>query len=288
MISKPIDANTRLAAIIGNPVAQSLGPKIHNAVFQSLNVNWLYLAFLVESGKVRNAIDAMTTLGIAGYSVTMPHKIEVAKIVSEIGEVDEIVKLTKSANTVLLRPDGTIFATNTDGQGACNAIETASTRKIAKSRVVVIGAGGTASAVVYSLIKNGASEVVIINRTAERAEQIAKNYDNCRVGREISVEVNQAQIIINTTPVGFNPTGTKMHGTDQSPIDVKLINASHTVLDAVYRPLETGLLRAAKKAGAQTVDGVAMLVHQAALQQEVWLGRRGDTSLMRSVALDAQ
>lgn len=288
MISKPIDANTRLAAIIGNPVAQSLGPKIHNAVFQSLNVNWLYLAFLVESGKVRNAIDAMTTLGIAGYSVTMPHKIEVAKIVSEIGEVDEIVKLTKSANTVLLRPDGTIFATNTDGQGACNAIETASTQKIAKSRVVVIGAGGTASAVVYSLIKNGASEVVIINRTAERAEQIAKNYDNCRVGREISVEVNQAQIIINTTPVGFNPTGTKMHGTDQSPIDVKLINASHTVLDAVYRPLETGLLRAAKKAGAQTVDGVAMLVHQAALQQEVWLGRRGDTSLMRSVALDTQ
>lgn len=288
MISKPIDANTRLAAIIGNPVAQSLGPKIHNAVFQSLNVNWLYLAFLVESGKVRNAIDAMTTLGIAGYSVTMPHKIEVAKIVSEIGEVDEIVKLTKSANTVLLRPDGTIFATNTDGQGACNAIEIASTQKIAKSRVVVIGAGGTASAVVYSLIKNGASEVVIINRTAERAEQIAKNYDNCRVGREISVEVNQAQIIINTTPVGFNPTGTKMHGTDQSPIDVKLINASHTVLDAVYRPLETGLLRAAKKAGAQTVDGVAMLVHQAALQQEVWLGRRGDTSLMRSVALDTQ
>lgn len=288
MISKPIDANTRLAAIIGNPVAQSLGPKIHNAVFQSLNVNWLYLAFLVESGKVRNAIDAMTTLGIAGYSVTMPHKIEVAKIVSEIGEVDEIVKLTKSANTVLLRPDGTIFATNTDGQGACSAIETASTQKIAKSRVVVIGAGGTASAVVYSLIKNGASEVVIINRTAERAEQIAKNYDNCRVGREISVEVNQAQIIINTTPVGFNPTGTKMHGTDQSPIDVRLIGASHTVLDAVYRPLETGLLRAAKNAGAQTVDGLEMLVHQAALQQEIWLGRRGDTSLMRSVALDTQ
>ncbi len=288
MISKPIDANTRLAAIIGNPVAQSLGPKIHNAVFESLNVNWLYLAFLVESGKVRNAIDAMTTLGIVGYSVTMPHKIEVAKIVSEIGEVDEIVKLTKSANTVLLRPDGTIFATNTDGQGACNAIESASTQKIAKSRVVVIGAGGTASAVVYALIKNGAGEVVIINRTAERAEQIAKNYDNCRVGREISVEVNQAQIIINATPVGFNPTGTKMHGTDQSPIDVKLIGASHTVLDAVYRPLETGLLRAAKKAGAQTVDGVEMLVHQAALQQEVWLGRRGDTSLMRSVALDTQ
>lgn len=288
MNSKPIDANTRLAAIIGNPVAQSLGPKIHNAVFEAFNVNWLYLAFLVESGKVRNAIDAMSVLGIAGYSVTMPHKIDVAKIVSEIGEVDEIVKFTKSANTVLLRPDGTIFATNTDGQGACNAIETASTQKIAKSRVVVIGAGGTASAVVYSLIKNGASEVIIINRTTERAEQIAKNYNNCRVGREIGVEIDAAQIVINTTPVGFNPTGSEMHDTDQSPIDVKLINASHTVLDAVYRPLETGLLRAAKNAGAQTVDGLEMLVQQAALQQEVWLGQRGDTNLMRSVALETQ
>lgn len=288
MISRAIDSGTRLAAIIGNPVAQSLGPKIHNAVFESLNVNWLYLAFLVESGKVRNAIDAMTTLGIAGYSVTMPYKNEVAKIVSEIGEVDEIVELTKSANTVLLRPDGTIFATNTDGQGACNAIESASTQKIAESRVVVIGAGGTASAVVHALIKNGASEVVIINRTAERAEQIAKNYNNCRVGREISVEINKAQIIINATPVGFNPTDAKMHGTDQSPIDVRLIGASHTVLDAVYRPLETGLMRAAKNAGAQTVDGLEMLVHQAALQQEIWLGRRGDISLMRDAALDTQ
>ena len=158
MISKNPDSATRLAAVIGDPIAQSLSPVIHNAVFESLKVNWLYLAFLVETGKVKDALDAMSVFGIAGFSVTMPHKNEVAKLVREIGEIDEIVRVTNSANTVMLRQDGSIFATNTDGQGACNAIEANSTQKIAESRVVVLGAGGTASAVVHSLIKNGAAE----------------------------------------------------------------------------------------------------------------------------------
>ena len=288
MISRTLDSGTRLAAVIGNPVAQSLSPIIHNAVFDSLKVDWLYLAFLVETGKVKDALDAMTVFGIAGYSVTMPHKNEVAKLVREIGEIDEIVKTTNSANTVMLRQDGSIFATNTDGQGACNAIEANSSQKIAKSRVVVLGAGGTASAVVYSLIKNGATEVVIANRTPANAETIAQNYENCRVSSNLDREVANAQIIINTTPVGFNPSGEQKSESVVAPIDVTLINATHTVLDAVYRPLETGLLLAAKKVGAQTVDGLEMLVHQASLQQEVWLGERGDTKLMRRAALNHQ
>ncbi|MFM7649995.1 MAG: shikimate dehydrogenase [Acidimicrobiaceae bacterium] len=288
MISKNPDSATRLAAVIGDPVAQSLSPIIHNAVFESLKVNWLYLAFLVETGKVKDALDAMSVFGIAGFSVTMPHKNEVARLVREIGEIDEIVRLTNAANTVMLRQDGSIFATNTDGQGACNAIEANSSQKIAKSQVVVLGAGGTASAVVYSLIKNGAAEVVIANRTPANAEKIAQNYENCRVSSNLDREVANAEIIINTTPVGFNPCGEQNSKSFIAPIDVTLINATHTVLDAVYRPLETGLLGAAKKVGAQTIDGLEMLVHQASLQQEVWLGTRGDTDLMRRAALDRQ
>jgi shikimate dehydrogenase len=282
------DSATRLAAVIGDPVAQSLSPIIHNAVFESLKVNWLYLAFLVEAGKVKDALDAMAVFGIAGFSVTMPHKNEVARLVREIGEIDEIVRVTNSANTVMLRQDGSIFATNTDGQGACNAIEANSSQKIAKSQVVVLGAGGTASAVVYSLIKNGAAEVVIANRTPANAEKIAQNYENCRVSSNLDQEMAKAEIIINTTPVGFNPSGEQNSKSVIAPIDVTLINATHTVLDAVYRPLETGLLGASKKVGAQTIDGLEMLVHQASLQQEVWLGTRGDTDLMRRAALDRQ
>ncbi|MFM8248701.1 MAG: shikimate dehydrogenase [Acidimicrobiaceae bacterium] len=288
MTSKNPDSATRLAAVIGDPVAQSLSPIIHNAVFESLKVNWLYLAFLVETGKVKDALDAMSVFGIAGFSVTMPHKNEVARLVREIGEIDEIVRLTNAANTVMLRQDGSIFATNTDGQGACNAIEANSSQKIAKSQVVVLGAGGTASAVVYSLIKNGAAEVVIANRTPANAEKIAQNYENCRVSSNLDREVANAEIIINTTPVGFNPSGEQNSKSFIAPIDVTLINATHTVLDAVYRPLETNLLGSAKKVGAQTIDGLEMLVHQASLQQEVWLGVRGDTGLMRRAALDRQ
>ncbi len=288
MITRNLDSGTRLAAVIGDPVAQSLSPIIHNAVFESLKVDWVYLAFLVESGKVKDALDAMSVFGIAGYSVTMPHKNEVAKLVAEIGEIDEIVKVTKSANTVMLRQDGSIFATNTDGQGACNAIEANTSQKIAKSRVVVLGAGGTASAVVYSLIKNGAAEVVIANRTPANAEKIAQNYENCRVSSNLDQEIADAQIVINTTPVGFNPNGEQNSESTLAPIDVTLISANHIVLDVVYRPLETGLLLAAKKVGAKTVDGLEMLVHQASLQQEVWLGTRGDTELMRRAALNRQ
>ncbi|MEY4796607.1 MAG: hypothetical protein RJA50_91 [Actinomycetota bacterium] len=153
MSNEVVNAPTRIAAIIGNPVAQSLSPVIHNAVFRSLGVNWLYLAFLVESEKVRQTLTEMAALGIAGYSVTMPHKNEVARIVAEIGEVDEVVKKTSAANTVMLRSDNSIFATNTDGQGACNAIESVANFKIAGSRVVLLGAGGTASAVAYALVK---------------------------------------------------------------------------------------------------------------------------------------
>ena len=288
MITRNLDSGTRLAAVIGDPVAQSLSPIIHNAVFESLKVDWLYLAFLVESGKVKDALDAMSVFGIAGYSVTMPHKNEVAKLVAEIGEIDEIVKVTKSANTVMLRQDGSIFATNTDGQGACNAIEANTSQKIAKSRAVVLGAGGTASAVVHSLIKNGAAEVVIANRTPANAEKIAQNYENCRVSSNLDREIADAQIVINTTPVGFNPNGEQNSERSLAPIDVTLISANHIVLDVVYRPLETGLLLAAKKVGAKTVDGLEMLVHQASLQQEVWLGTRGDTELMRRAALNRQ
>ena len=279
---------TKLAAVIGNPVAQSLSPVIHNAVFRKLGVDWVYLAFLVESSRLRQTLEAMPTLGIAGLSVTMPHKNEVARIVALIGQVDEIVETTKSANTVMLRPDGSMFATNTDGQGCCNAIEAKAAVKIAGSRVVVIGAGATAAAVVFSLTKNLAEDVVVVNRTASRARELVQSIGgSSRMAeyKDLPNEISQTQIIINTTPVGFDPNGDGSAESNLSPINTELIKAQHIVLDAIYRPLMTPLLVAAKKAGAITVDGLEMLVHQAALQQQVWLGQSGDTKLMRESAL---
>ena len=282
-----ISSKTRLAAIIGAPVAQSLSPVIHNAVFEAKKMDWLYVAFLVNSSRVRDALSAMSALGIGGFSVTMPHKNEVAKIVGEIGEVDEIVKITKSANTVVLRADNSLWATNTDGDGCGNALEEAMQSTVKGECVVILGAGGTASAVAYVLAQRGASEVVIINRSVDRAQDLAKQIGGVvRVANSASVakEISSARIIINTTPVGFGDIGENA----KTPIDVSLIRSSHVVLDAVYNPLQTGLIVAATNAGAVVVDGLSMLVHQAVLQQQHWTSERHkstDIALMRNAAL---
>ncbi len=279
-----INTNTRLAAIIGSPVAQSLSPVIHNAVFAARSINWVYLAFEVRPGRVADALNSMSTFGIGGLSVTMPHKNEVAKIVAEIGEIDQVVRVTNSANTVVLRQDNSLWATNTDGEGCCNALELAMNSSLHGQRVVVLGAGATASALAYALVQRGASDVSIINRTDTRAKDLVKRIGGTTrvcLPTEINSDIISSQIIINTTPVGFG----KVSDNSESPIDVSLINSSHVVLDAVYHPLETGLLLGAKKAGATVVDGLSMLIHQAALQQQHWIGEPGDIALMRDAAL---
>ncbi len=282
--TRQITSATRLAAVIGSPVAQSLSPVIHNAVFEKLKVDWVYVAFHVLPARVEDALTAMATLGIGGLSVTMPHKNAVAEIVAQRGEVDQVVRVTNSANTVVLRPDQSLWATNTDGQGCCNALEQAMKSSIKGERVVVLGAGGTASAVVYELLQRGASDVAVINRTPQRAQDLVKRVAGVAravSSTEIVDTILNSRIIINTTPVGFGSD----QGSPVSPIDSSLIKSSHVVLDAVYKPLITGLLSAAQKAGATVVDGLSMLVHQAALQQQHWIGQIGDTELMRESAL---
>ena len=282
--NRQITSATRLAAVIGSPVAQSLSPVIHNAVFEKLKVDWVYVAFHVLPARVEDALTAMATLGIGGLSVTMPHKNAVAEIVAQRGEVDQVVRVTNSANTVVLRPDQSLWATNTDGQGCCNALEQAMKSSIRGERVVVLGAGGTASAVVYELLQRGASDVAVINRTPQRAQDLVKRVAGVAravSSTEIVDAISNSRIIINTTPFGFGSD----QGSPVSPIDSSLIKSSHVVLDAVYKPLITGLLFAAQKAGATVVDGLSMLVHQAALQQQHWIGQIGDTELMRESAL---
>ena len=153
--------------------------------------------------------------------------------------------------------------------------------------VVILGAGGTASAVAYVLAQRGASEVVIINRSVDRAQDLAKQIGGVvRVANSTNIarEISSAKIIINTTPVGFGDIGENA----KTPIDISLIRSSHVVLDAVYNPLQTGLIVAATNAGAVVVDGLSMLVHQAVLQQQHWTSERyksTDIALMRNAAL---
>ena len=267
-----------VAAIIGDPVVQSLSPAMHNAVFHQRKLDWTYVAMEVHEDALNGVLQPLGGTSIKAFSVTMPHKEAVFEMLSHVssnlGEVDESAKAARSVNTIAIR-SGRMFGSNTDGDGCCNAIEQAGVG-IAGSRVVVVGAGGTARAIVATLARRGASDIAVINRTESRARDAVACADVARVG---SVDdIATANILINATSVGM--------GSQESPVDAARLHSSLVVLDAVYLPLETTLLRNAKNAGAVTVDGLWMLVHQGALQQLAWFREIGDVQLMRQAALD--
>ena len=267
-----------VAAIIGFPVSQSLSPAMHNAVFRQRKLDWSYAAIEVQEDALSGVLQTLGSKGLLALSVTMPHKERIFEILNnssnDLGEVDESARAARSVNTIAVS-GGRLIGSNTDGDGCCNAIEQAGVG-IAGSRVVVVGAGGTARAIVATLARRGASDVAVINRTESRAQDVITSTNVARIGK--AEDIADATILINATSVGM--------GTQETPVDATRLHSALVVLDAVYHPLETTLLRDAKRAGAKTVDGLWMLVHQGALQQLAWFNEIGDVQLMRQAAVD--
>jgi shikimate dehydrogenase len=264
-----------VAAVIGAPIEQSLSPTIHNAAFQAYGDDWIYVAFHVAVGDVARALQAMRVLGIAGLSVTMPHKGEAFDAVDAL---DESARSARSVNTVVKRPDGSLLGVNTDGDGCCNAIES-SGAKLESAKVVILGAGGTARSIVAAMSLRGVADIVVVNRTASRAQDAVRISPLARIG--VESDIADADILVNTTPVGMGSSSDL-----NMPCDATYLGHRQFVLDAVYHPLDTPLLRAARKVGATTIDGLDMLVHQGALQQQHWLGRLPSVEIMRTAALN--
>ena len=260
----------RVAAVIGSPVAHSLSPTLHTAAFQAAGLDWVYVAFEVAPGRGGDAVRAMRTLGIAGLAVTMPHKPDVA---AAVDEVDPAAKALASVNTVALRDDGTTFGASTDGAGLVASLR-ASGVALAGARIAVLGAGAAARSVIDAIGRAGASEIVVVNRSADRAAAVVTLAERARVGE--FGEVGAVDVLINATSVGM--------GTSDLPLDPRHIGPSQVVVDLVYHPLETALLAAARERGAMVVDGLGMLVHQAALQQVLWTGIEPDVTAMRAAA----
>jgi len=268
----------QVAAIIGDPVVQSLSPAMHNAVFHQRKLDWTYVAMEVHEDALAGVLQTLGGKSINAFSVTMPHKEKVFEMLStesnDLGEVDESAKAAQSVNTIAIS-NGRMIGSNTDGDGCCNAIEQAGVG-IAGSRVVIVGAGGTARAIVATLERRGAGDIAVINRTESRAQDVIAAATNARIGTVDDIAT--ANILINATSVGM--------GSQETPVEQARLHSALVVLDAVYHPLETTLLRDAKRAGAKTVDGLWMLVHQGALQQLAWFKEIGDVQLMRQAALD--
>jgi shikimate dehydrogenase len=253
-----------VVGVIGDPVAHSLSPRLHNAAFDALGLDWVSVAFPVRAGMTAAALAGMRALEIAGLSVTMPHK-EAA--FEAVDEVTEVARRLGAVNCVTRR-DGALVGDSTDGAGFLAALRRAAGFDPRGRRCLVIGAGGAARAVIVALADSGAEEVAVVNRTAVRAEKAAALAGPA--GRVASGEdVAQADLVVQATPLGMAGG----NGADDAlPVDPSALHPGQVVVDLVYNPLETPLLAAARAAGADAVTGLGTLVHQAALALERWTG----------------
>jgi shikimate dehydrogenase len=274
-----VGADVHVVGVIGSPVAHSLSPLLHNTAFDALGLgdSWRSFAFEVAPGDVPNALAAMRAADLTGLSVTMPHKGDVEKLADECSET---ARRLGAVNCVVLRA-GSLTGVNTDGQGFVESLARGVDFDPAGRRCVVIGAGGAARAVILALAEAGAAQVAVINRTPERAIGAADLARPVGVavspdGGELEVAVTAADLVVNATPVGMAGAGTGSGGEADGEawlVRPALLRQGQVAADLVYAPRPTRWLAEAGAAGADTLDGLGMLVHQAAEQLALWTGR---------------
>jgi len=251
----PPDARTRLIALFGDPVAHSVSPIAQSFALSQCGENALCLAFRVPPQNLRSAIGGARALGIAGVMLTIPHK-EAA--LEECGELHPSARLVGATNLLEFRADGTTIGHSSDGWAALESLKSRGV-EIKGARVAILGGGGSARSLALTFADAGAASLTLYNRTSERAQIIADEVSN-RTGVPALAyplppdDLRGADIVINTTSVGMTPHS------DATPLAENLLNARHTVFDIVYNPLETRLLREAKARGAQTIDGLDMVL----------------------------
>jgi shikimate dehydrogenase len=274
-----VTGRTTLAAVIGDPIRHSRSPQILNAAFAATGLDWVYVALEVGEGRVPAALEGVRAMGIAGLSVTMPHKTAVAAYLGRTGDPagDDLspeARRLQAVNCVANR-DGALIGHNTDGAGFVASLRADAGVDPAGARCVVLGAGGAARALVLALAGAGAAEVAVVNRTASTAEAAAALAGEC--GRVAGPEqVGVADVVVNATPVGMDG--------ESLPLDPGLLRHGQLVADIIVEPVETPLLREAALRGARTLGGLGMLAHQAATAFEIWTGRPAPVEAMVAAA----
>jgi shikimate dehydrogenase len=266
---------TRVAGVIGDPVRHSLSPAIHNAAFAEAGLDWTFVAFEVADGDAPKAVSGARALGIDGLSVTMPHKAAVLEALDRLSPT-----ATKLGAVNAIVREGTEFVGHsTDGDGLIDALEYDEGFSAEGKTCAVIGAGGSARAVILALADAGATSVIVVNRTPANAELAAglAGSAGC-VGTEESVR--EADLVVNATPLG-------MIGSDTPAVAPSVFHSNQLVVDLVYAPPLTPTIQAARAAGAHAVGGLGMLVHQAAHAFTLWTGQEAPLPAMSAAAMAA-
>lgn len=279
-----VNGTTRVVGIFGWPVGHTLSPIMHNTAFAALNLNWVYVPLPIKPERIKNAVLSLKTFNLIGANITVPHK---QAIMRYLDYIDPSAQNIGAVNTIAVK-DGKICGYNTDSDGFLQSLREADFDPKG-ARCLVLGAGGAARAVVYSLANAGADKISVYNRTVERAAFLAEDLKTTFADTEFSFELlspkmlraadGNFDLVVNTTSLGMtpNPDSTPW------PDDIPLPDAA--IYDLVYNPLQTRLLQRAEEAGLKTIDGLGMLIHQGAKSFEIWTGQRPPTDITRQAVL---
>ncbi len=280
-----IDTETQLCAVIGNPVAHSLSPAMHNAAFEAAALNYVYVAFGVDD--LAGCIAGMRALpSFRGMSVTIPHKVAIMEF---LDEVDVMAQHVGCVNTVT-NQDGRLVGSITDGLGTLRAFEEAGVSLEGK-RILFAGSGGAVRAVAFAMAEQAApAQITILGRTPARLEELIThlggNSDVPIASGYLAGDIEEAMdahdVVVHGTPLGMHG-----HGEGETCIPRECLRPDHVIFDMVYRPLKTRLIQDAEAAGCKTILGLEMLVNQAVLQFETWTGAEAPRDVMREVLLSA-
>jgi shikimate dehydrogenase len=277
-----IDAHTQLCGILGNPVEHSLSPAIHNAAFQKLGLNFVYLAFRVED--LEGAIHGIRALGnLRGFSVTIPHKVA---ILPYLDEIEPTARHIGSVNTIVVE-GMKLTGYNTDAAGALRALVQGGV-SLRGARVLMLGSGGAARAIAFALAQSGLglAGLTMLGVDEQERRRLAADLraktalplvDGPIDDASLRHWIPKSQVLLHCTPIGMHPK------VDDTCVPQALLHPHLTVMDIVYNPLDTRLLREAKEAGCRTIRGLEMFLHQAVAQFELWTGRPAPADVMRAV-----
>ncbi len=278
-----IDGATTVVGLIGDAVRASLSPRMHNAAFAALGLNWVYVAFPVPRARLGEVLGGLPALGIVGVNVTVPHK-EAA--LAYLDETAEDARAIGAVNTIQVSAQR-LAGYNTDGPGMLDALRHDGGITVEGRRAVIVGAGGAARAAAFALAASGVAAVTVINRNWDRARSLAdavrQSFQGCAVdavpleGAAAARALHDATLLVQATTVGG---GAERH---LSPIAAEALHPDLFVMDMIYEPRETLLLRQSRARGCRTLGGLSMLVYQGARTFEIWTGQAAPVAVMREV-----
>lgn len=266
-----ISGTTLLYGIIGNPVTHSLSPAMHNSAFAVSDIDAVYLPF--PAPDIAAAVIGVRGLGIQGLSVTIPHK---ENVIPLLDEVDPVAVKIGAVNTIVNKA-GVLTGLNTDWLGATRALE--EEIELGGAEAVILGAGGSARAIGFGLLERGAA-ITLCSRTESRGRALAEELDCPWVPLGESRRLS-GDILINATSVGMVP------GVENTPVPGEILSRFQVVMDIVYAPMKTRLLREAEADGCKIINGLEMLLYQGVAQFEIWTGRDAPVSVMRKALAGA-